>query len=66
LVAFSLSQLSMTMKAPAMTKPVQARSAIQTISSITRPVPSAMIAAHAANVPKARTWPARRTRCGAR
>ena len=31
LVAFSLSQLSMTMKAPAMVKPVKARSTIQTI-----------------------------------
>ena len=31
LVAFSFSQLSMTMKAPAMVKPVKARSRIQTI-----------------------------------
>jgi len=66
LVAFSFSQLSMTMKAPAMVKPVKARSAIQTYSSMMRPVSSAMIAPSAAKAPKARTWPARRTMRGAK
>ena len=66
LVAFSFSQLSITMKAPAMVKPVAARSTIQATSSIHSPVKRAMIAPEAANAPKARTWPARRTSRGAR
>ena len=66
LVAFSFSQLSMTMKAPAMVKPVKARSRIQTYSSMIRPVSSATMAPDAAKAPKARTWPARRTRRGAK
>lgn len=65
-VAFSFSQLSMTMKAPAMVKPVKARSAIQVYSSIRRPVSSAMMAPTEAKVLKARTCPARRTRRGAK
>ena len=56
----------MTMKAPAMTKPVKARSRIQTYSSMIRPVSSATIAPNAAKAPKARTWPARRTIRGAK
>ncbi len=65
LVARSFSQLSMTMKAPAMAKPVKTRSTIQTIGSMTRPVIRAMMAAEAAKAPKARTWPTRRTSRGA-
>ena len=49
-----------------MVKPVKARSRIQTYSSMIRPVSSATMAPDAAKAPKARTWPARRTRRGAK
>ena len=54
------------MKAPAMTKPVKARSTIQTVSPMMRPLVSAMIAPDAAKAPKARTWPASPTSLGAK
>ena len=66
LVAFSFNQLSTTMEAPAMMKPVKARKTIQTYWLITRPVSSAMIAPDAAKVPNARTCPTRRTSRGAK
>ena len=65
LVALSFSQLSITMNAPAMQKPVKTRRAIQTYWSMIRPVINSMIAAEAAKAPKARTWPTRRTSLGA-
>ncbi|NKC27919.1 hypothetical protein HED52_05205 [Ochrobactrum ciceri] len=65
LVARSFSQLSMTMKAPAMEKPVKARRITQMVASTKTPESRAMIAADAAKHPNARTWPTRRTRRGA-
>ena len=56
----------MTMKAPAMQKPVKTRRITQIVSLTTRPVMSAMIAPKDAKAPKARTWPTRRTRRGAK
>ena len=65
-VARSLSQLSITMKAPGHGEAGEGAQRIQTYSSIQSPVSSATIAPDAAKAPKARTWPARRTMRGAK
>ncbi|MNE83597.1 hypothetical protein D3C80_1804230 [compost metagenome] len=55
LVARSFNQLSMTMKAPAIEKPVKARRITQIVASTKMPESRAITAADAAKQPNART-----------